>query len=201
MFLSGESGMRSDFAPTRIIIVRPNGEPVEKPDLTRVAETFVRIGASDQPHNWRHLDILRETVRPLLLDLRAESVVDWYSFLLHGAGNGVPAPSTDRDSFWHIRLGLAPSVEFASLVRRLPAECEMTQLADLAVLENMSFPDAHLLSGGVGEAWRLLGEQSEWLLGVLGSYPLDAPVRELLPGIDQYLHYLANMTQMEVRLR
>lgn len=170
------------------------------PDLSLVLETFVRICPSDEPHRWRHLELLRSDIAPLVAKLRTMRLVGWFSFLIHDHNNGVPAGPDDRDIFWHLRLEMLPGVTVAAVEKELPSTCEMTQPADPEVLLAMSVPDASLLCGGIGAAWELLGEQSEWLLRVLAAYQDDAAVSDLLPAIDQYLHYFANMTQREVRL-
>jgi hypothetical protein len=174
---------------------------VHLPDLTRVAETFIRLGPPDEPHNWRHLESLRLEVAPLVADLTERRLILWYSFLVHDRGNGVPAPFGDNDHFWHVRLEMAEGVDLPGLMATLPESCEMTQAADPAILGAMSIPAVELLNLGVAQAWLLLGEQCEWLLHVIDSYRADAPIAQLLPPLNAYLHYAANMTQMEVRLR
>lgn len=50
----------------------------------------------------------------------------------------------------------------------------------------------------IEEAWRVIGEQSEWLLNTLNIYKENAKITpvQILP----FLHYFANMTQLEARL-
>ncbi|MDH5690662.1 MAG: hypothetical protein OEY81_04475 [Candidatus Bathyarchaeota archaeon] len=48
----------------------------------------------------------------------------------------------------------------------------------------------------IEEAWRIIGEQSEWLLGMLDIYKeeLDIPPQQ----IKQFFHYYFNMTQVPI---
>ena len=50
----------------------------------------------------------------------------------------------------------------------------------------------------IEEAWRVIGEQSEWLLNTLNIYKENARITpvQILP----FLRYSANMTQLEARL-
>lgn len=175
---------------------------MDLPDLANIVETFVRIGLPQTAIPCaRHLDLLREDVSPLLRRLTTEGRVRWYCFLIHDFHNGVPVSSEDRDLFWHLRLEPGPGVSCDSLIESLPVWCEPTQLADPIVLRGITGPDVDRLRRGSAEAWRLLGEQSEWLLDLLDAYKDEVRMAEVARDVQQYLHYFANMTMLEVRVR
>jgi len=49
----------------------------------------------------------------------------------------------------------------------------------------------------IEEAWRILGEQSEWLLDMLNIFKKDVDIP--LRYVGQFLHYYSNMTQLTIR--
>ncbi len=152
-----------------------------EPDLSRIVESFVRVGPADEPHGWQHLVLLRTVVGPVVKELRAKGLIGWFSFLIHSGSNGVPTQSSDRDTFWHLRMELLHGCDLAALLCELPGTFEMTQQADRALLEAMSVPDPDLLVAGIGGAWRILGDQSALVLNMLDAYRVDAPVEDGCP--------------------
>jgi hypothetical protein len=123
----------------------------------------------------------------------------WYSFLIHDFGSGVPTGKDDHDAFWHIRLELSPQVSEDSFRAALPGYCALTRPVARQTLEQITGVTTSMLIGSIADAWWLIGEQSEWLLHLLGTYSTDAPWETISGEIAQYLHYFANMTQLQIR--
>jgi len=170
---------------------------MDVPDLARVCETFLRIGASDDLRLGRHVDTLRADVLPLVRALQSEGLIDWYCFLIHQRPE-VPVPEGDDDFFWHVRLELQVDRSFRELTEALPEAFEMTRMVERKRLLAMSGLDESKFVGGIQDAWRVLGEQSEWLLRTLEAHKSRVTTAELSVQLGQYLHYFANMTSLRV---
>lgn len=48
----------------------------------------------------------------------------------------------------------------------------------------------------IEEVWRIIGEQSEWLLSMLDAYKENVKIP--LQHVGQFLHYYFNMTQLSI---
>lgn len=169
------------------------------PDLNRVWETFVRIGPPETLSSGRHFDTLRTRVAPVITALHANNLIGWYSFLIHGQSSGVPTHAEDRDAFWHIRLEVMPPSNHETLLAALPADFEMTRHVARGDLQEIAGLTSSKLRTDISDAWRILGEQSEWLLRLLAAYRDDLSWDDMRREIGQYLHYYANMTKLPVR--
>jgi len=56
------------------------------------------------------------------------------------------------------------------------------------------FDTSLLKHEGIEEIWRIIGEQSAWLLETLDAYKENIEIPPL--HIAEFLHYYSNMTQM-----
>jgi len=75
--------------------------------------------------------------------------------------------------------------------------CVMTRKIEREEVESISGITKSLLKNDeIEEAWRMIGEQSEWLLHLLSIYKEDDEIPA--DQVWQFLRYLANMTQMSV---
>ena len=159
---------------------------MQKPKLDRMWETFVRI-----PPNSNPINLIRFQIIPLISQLKDKGHVQWYHFLVHNRESGVPTSDDDKNAYFHIRF----EFEGADPIRILPDYCVMTQKT--RQLENITGIEKSLLKNEeIEEAWRIIGEQSEWLINMLSIYKEDRDI----PPIQtmQYLHYYFNMMQLGV---
>ncbi len=170
-----------------------------RPDLTRMWETFVRIGPASSVRSGRHIERLRIHLTPLIERLTELGLVSWYCFLIHGRTSGVPTPAGDEDSFWHVRLSLATGRAPEDLLAALSPECAMTRHVPVADLTRIAgLESARLTSGDIEDAWKVIGEQSQWLMETARMYRDDLRVDEMNRELRQYLHFFANMAQLQV---
>jgi len=51
----------------------------------------------------------------------------------------------------------------------------------------------------IEEAWRIMGEQSEWLLNMLNNHKVDVEIP--IGQVEQFLHFYSNMTGLSKRAR
>lgn len=168
---------------------------MKRPDLTHGIETYLPLplGSGQTPIGaWQaYLDLLRTTVRPLVLGLLAEGYIDWYGFLVHNRQSGVPAPEGDDRLYLHLRLALTRASLYQAVEGRLPSEVAFTRPIATPIPANMdTIRVGSLLQGDVAEAWRVLGLSSEWALAMLAAHD---PVQPVPPeNVGQFLHYLGN---------
>jgi len=171
---------------------------MEKPDLNKMWETFIKIGLRLRHENL--YDTIRFKIHPIISDLTQKRLMGWYCFLVHNRNSGVPTTKNDNNAYWHIRFELKKDMKPEDF---LPKYCVMTRkvkpewVADISISPTEVMDKSLFKSGKIEEAWRIIGEQSEWLLGVLDIYKEDVKItsKQVLP----LLHYYANMTQLQVK--
>jgi hypothetical protein len=172
---------------------------MEKPDLNHLWETFIKIpvegdvvGPSDVMNIYR---IIRSKMGPLIALLREEHGLGWYCWLIHNRRSGVPATEGDDNPYFHVRLEFADDVTPEEF---LPDYCVMTGKIRRQHVTSITGIDESLLRNEeIEEAWRLIGEQSEWLLNLFSIHKEDADIPP--EQIGQFLHFFANMTCVAVR--
>jgi hypothetical protein len=71
----------------------------------------------------------------------------------------------------------------------------MTRKVEYARINSICGIDANLIKNSdIAEAWRIIGEQSEWLFKMLSIFKGDVP----LQTVGQFLHFYANVTQLQI---
>lgn len=171
---------------------------MQKPNLNQMWETFIKIGL--EVHYGSLCDMIRFQIHPVISDLRQKKIIDWYCFLIHNRESGVPTTKDDNNAYWHIRFELKQDMNPKDF---LPKYCVMTRkvklewVADISITKTEVMDKSLFKNGKIEEAWRIIGEQSEWLLNLLDIYKEDVKItpKQILP----FLHYYANMTQLQVR--
>jgi len=172
---------------------------MNKPDLSRVAETFLRVTLDEpSPADWRrYIQMLRTRVTPLVRQLQEQRFIGWFCFLLHGRQSGVPVKDPqDRGAFIHLRVELVQGVTIEQLIQALVGDgpWELTRLSPRLDVEpepdKFGVQVSALRDGDIAHAWRTLGEASEWSLRMLEAHAdgADVPPR----NVKQFLHFLCN---------
>lgn len=163
------------------------------PAPDHVFETFIKFDPEEDC-----LKPLREKVKPLIEELTRTQKIRWYCFLIHGRNSGVPTTPDDDAPYWHLRLEVAPHAGADQIMRSLPSYCVMTRKTCLG--SPIGGVDNNLLKEGrTIEAWRIIGEQSEWMLRMLDIHTDTGEGLPFRRQVAQFLHYFANMAQMQVR--
>lgn len=161
------------------------------PDPDRAFETFIKINPEEDC-----IQVLQQKVKPLLEELIRTQKIRWYCFLVHDRNSGVPAATDDAATYWHLRMEMAPQADLDKLKVLLPACCAMTRKMGFGEIIG-GIDNSLLKEGRIMEAWRIIGEQSEWMLRMLDIHTGEGvPLRR---QVAQFLHYFANMAQMQVR--
>ena len=168
---------------------------MEKPDLNRLWETFIQISWDDLSSG-RQIDLIREKVAPAIAVLKAKGDVSWYCFLINDRNGGVPTSEDDEDLYFHIRFALEKHI---SPVDVLPSYCVMTRKVSpewvkTISLDNEGTPfDASLFKEeSIEGVWKILGEQSEWLLNTLNAFKENITIPPSY--VERFLHYYTDMT-------
>jgi hypothetical protein len=165
--------------------------PVVVPDLSRLIETYIRIG-HPSVHLWApYLDLLRFQVAPLVTTLRKQGHIGWYSFLVHDRTSGVPTTEGDHDCFIHLCLELVGPATLDHVVAALPRACLFTRVHGQVSPESIYPADASsFCEPQLPKAWALIGATSEWTLDFLASHQSNRPIP--IQNVAQFLHYLGN---------
>lgn len=169
---------------------------MKKPDLDQLWETFIKIPTEDDTINLNNIyNTIRSKIYPMISRLRNSGILNWYCFLIHNRHSGVPTSEDDDNPYFHIRLELEKNINPNDF---LPSYCVMTRMIRRKQVESIAGIDKSLLKNEeIEEAWRIIGEQSEWLFELFNIYREDA---EIPPEqIGQFLHFYANMTCVAVR--
>ena len=173
---------------------------MQKPNLNRTWETFIKIGLPNEVPLAKFYHMIRTNVYPTISDLKQKGIIDWYCFLVHDRKSGVPTTEDDDNLYFHIRFSLKKEINSKDF---LPKYCVMTRKVKLEWVTDISITKTEVMdkslfkNGEIEEAWRIIGEQSEWLFSLLDIYKEDVKItrKQILP----FLHYYANMTQLQVR--
>ena len=177
---------------------------MQRPTLTRMYETFIKIGLLSIVTHQDIFHTIKTKVYPTVEQLKKDGNADWYSFLIHGRSSGnIPTVIDDNSAYFHIRFSLSKGADEEKVLKLLPDFCLMSRKANLSSVESISISSAMkynptlLKQEGIAEVWRIIGEQSEFFLNVFGRYKDNTiiPVQE----IWSYLHYFHNMVGLSVQ--
>lgn len=173
---------------------------MEKPDLNRLWETFIRF-TWDELSSGAHIGLIREKVGYTVTMLKAKGAVGWYCFWIHDKNSGVPTTPDDEYLYFHIRFEIKKHV---SPVDILPVYCVMTRRVEPEWVKAVSvdakgtpFDVSLLRDESIEEVWRLIGEQSEWLLHLLDRFKDNSSIP--VSHIQGFLNQFTDMTALIMR--
>ena len=164
---------------------------MQKPNLARMWETFIKIGLPQETSLQQITHIIRSMIYHAIRDLKARKVINWYHFLIHNKESGVPTTKDDENLYFHIRVALEKDVEPKDFRASLPDYCVMTRPIDRR-LESISGIDKSLIKNEeIEEVWRIVGEQSEWIIKMVNIHKENVEIP--IPQITQFMHFYLNM--------
>lgn len=126
--------------------------------MDKVWQVWIRIGVpqSHQDLFSKAVSIIRSQVSEVVTTLEIKKITDWYQFLIHGR--------EDNNLYFHIRFSLAKGVNSKDFLEALPSYCLDPKPVERKEVELISGIMKPLLKNEeIEEAWRIIGEQSEWL--------------------------------------
>jgi len=126
---------------------------------------------------------IRQKMAPTFPRLLEEGSINWYHFLIHPCPSSVdPDP---RNACLHVRF--SPGGKSVDL----PEYCEATK--KIAPLPGISGVNKYLLKNEeIEEAWRIIGEQSQWVVNLINIHRDDTgwiPIDQIV----QFMHFYSNM--------
>jgi len=170
---------------------------MEKPDLSRFWETFIRFSWNDLSSG-RHIGLIREKVAYAISVLKARASISWYCFFIHDKNSGVPTSADDEYLYFHILFALEKRINPVDI---LPIYCVLTRKVDVESAKSISidnkgakFNVSLLKDESIEEVWRLIGEQSEWLLSLLSAFKENVNIP--IDYIKRFLNYYTDMTAL-----
>ena len=156
-------------------------------------ETFIKIGLPNEVSFRRIIDMIRFKLYPMISNLRQKKIINWYHFLIHNRKSGVPTTEDDDNLYFHIRFDLKRDINPKDL---LPRYCVMTRKRK--PIEKIAGINKSLLENEeIEEAWRIIGEQSEWIMDMLNIHKKDVEIP--FEQIGQFLHYYFNMIGIGIK--
>ena len=159
---------------------------MEKPDLNRMWETFIRIELPNEVSLGGVINIIRFKITPMISDLRQKKIINWYHFLIHGSGR-----KDDPNLYFHIRFDIKKDIKSLDDLH-LPDYCEKDMTRKINPIRNIAGIDKSLIENEeIEEVWRIIGEQSEWIMNMLNIHKenVEIPITQII----QFMHYYLNM--------
>ena len=167
---------------------------MDKPDLNRLWETFIRFSWDDLSSGG-HIGIIRDKVAHTISILKARGNIAWYCFFIHDKNSGVPTSMDDEYLYFHIRFALKKRINPVDV---LPIYCVLTRKVEPEWAKAVSIDDREtkfdvslLKDESIEEVWRLIGEQCEWLLNLLNAFKENVNI-----PVSHVKGFLNNFTDM-----
>lgn len=179
------------------VLEKLEGRSMQKPNLDRMWETFIKIGLPREITYDMIIQGIRIKIQKVVKILMENDIADWYHFLIHDKDSGVPTNEDDNNFYFHIRFSVKKNTSSKDVYKILPNYCKMTHHIEHR-LESITGIDKSIVKNEeIEEVWRIIGEQSEWVIRMLNIHTKNARIPP--HQVRQFLHFFANMTQMQVR--
>jgi len=160
---------------------------MEKPTLNRMWHTYIKLGLPSEITLKLIQDVIRFKIYPLISDLQENEFINWYHFLIH------PNPKDSKDSnlYFHIRFSVKKEINnIADL--NLPHYCEENLTEKINPIYEIKGINSNILKKEeIEEAWKIIGEQSEWVINMINIHKEDIEIPTI--QIIQFMHFFMNM--------
>jgi hypothetical protein len=158
------------------------------PNLDRIVETYVPVTPGSE------VLVLRSIVLPSIRELQELGQLRWFAFLLHPLSQVAGHGAQEEDLVIHLRLEPSDGADLESFVEHLPQT--FLEPRHIAPLGNMAgVQQEQLRNADWAQAWRMLGESSEWVLSLVETHN-DALQ---LPQAVQFIHFITNPLTLGMR--
>jgi len=145
--------------------------------------TWVKIGL------WKNLTrkMLQDTIRckiyPTFPSLKVNDIINWYHFFLH------PYPKDKTNAYFHVRFSTTKDIMKSDNLN-LPEYCVSPEKIS-PIQEITGINKALIKDEEIEEAWRIIGEQSEWIINLINIHKenVEIPIEQ----ITQFMHFYLNM--------
>jgi hypothetical protein len=140
--------------------------------------TWIRIESGDQPTFKMFQDTIRQRMQPIL-QLQKNGEINWFYFLYHSKHD-------DPTNFY---FDVVFTTERKAPNEILPEYCIGTQ--KIPPITSISGIDEKiLLDEDIGKAWRIIGEQSEFMINMVCSHRENTEIPPI--HIAQFMHFFMN---------
>jgi hypothetical protein len=161
---------------------------MQKPNLDRLWQIKIclEVPTSRQDFFKEAVRRMKSQVTQLVSVLEKEDkLIDWYYFLIHKEQN---ENQPYFDVVVSLKIGITEEV-LKNCLRRL-TYCSTPKKLPHSFGETISkITRAPLRNDDIGEAWKLVGEQSEWVINLVNAYKDDALTIE---QFTQFMHFFTN---------
>jgi DNA-binding Lrp family transcriptional regulator len=156
---------------------------MEKPDLNHLWHTYIKIGPINEVTPKLLQDAIRFKIYPLISRLEEEGIIKWYHFLFH------PHPTDNANAYFHIRFSTREDITEPTDLK-LPQFCDLTSKIE-PTYDISGINKAILKNQEIEEAWRIIGEQSQWIINMIRVHKedIEIPTQQVI----QFMHYFLNM--------
>lgn len=147
------------------------------------------------------IHLIRFKIHVTISNLREKRIINWYCFLIHKN----PKNKDDPNLYFHIRVSLKNDVKPKVFRESLPDYCVFTQPMKRKRVEKISigrkeyFDTSLFKTEKIEDAWRIIGEQSEWVMNMLNIHKKDVEINKYPKQIGQFLHYYFNMLGLQIK--
>lgn len=162
---------------------------MQKPNLDRLwrIKIYLELPSSRQDFFRRVIEGIKSQVTRLVSVLEKEDkLIDWYYFLIHQEPN--ESHRLYFDVVVSLKIGITEEVLKNSL-RRL-TYCSTPNKLPHSFGESISnVITAQLRNDDIEEAWKVVGEQSEWIINLVNAHKDDALT---IGQFTQFMHFFTN---------
>ena len=159
---------------------------MQKPNLDRLWRVWIKIGppCETQALFKNAVHLIKTQVSEVIHILETKKVIEWYYFLLHGREN-------DPNFYFDVIFSLKEGVKSEDFIAALPSYCLDPKHLEHGFGASISgISKTQLKNDEIEEAWRVIGEQSEWVINMLASHKdEELTIQQYL----QFMHYFMNM--------
>jgi len=157
---------------------------MEKPKLDQMWETWIKIGPKTGLTHKMFQDTIRNKIYPMVSRLKKQKIINWYQFLFH------PYPPDQNNGYFHIRFSVLRDIEKIEDLN-LPEYCVSPKKIHVST-DISGINKALLKNEEIEEAWRMIGEQSEWIINLINIHKEETgwiPIDQFV----QFMHFFMNM--------
>jgi len=160
---------------------------MQKPNLDRLWQVWIKIGIlpnSIEERLRRATSIIKAQVTETVSILETKEMIDWYYFLIHKKEN-------DNNLYFHLLLSLKEGVNSEDFLMAIPSYCLEPKHLGREYGESISeITKTQLKNDEIEEAWKLIGEQSEWMIHLVNAHK-DGEMA--IKQVIQFMHFYMNM--------
>ncbi len=164
---------------------------MQKPNLDRLWQVWIKILPQDTidsdfiADDFRcAVSTIKSQVTEVVSILETKKMIDWYYFLNH-------QKDTDpKNLYFDVVFSVKEGIESDEFVKALPSYCLEPKHLDRGFGESIAGIEKKSLNNEeIEEAWRIIGEQSEWIIHMVSVHK-DGELT--IQQFIQFMHFYTN---------